>query len=228
MLVVSHIYEKVICQLRMGRGISEFFASTIGVEQGCPFSLKRLLEVTICNAIIMLLLYVDYVVLLAHSLEDAQKLMVVLENFYLHSGLIVNESKTKVMLVKTNHKKKPCIVYNNETLKVVERFKYLVLEVSTNHKWHECAMEAGKRAYYALENMCNAGDVKCWVLKKYLFDTLVTQVLLYGVKVWGESISKSTWKEFENVQKCFLTSFIQVMTQTPYVLVLLELGVSSN
>ena len=38
MLVVSRIYEKVICQLRMGRGISEFFASNIGVKQGCSLS----------------------------------------------------------------------------------------------------------------------------------------------------------------------------------------------
>ena len=105
----------------------------------------------------MLLLYAENVVLLAHTLEDAKKLMMVLENFCLHSGLIVNESKTKVMLVKTNHKEKPCIIYNNEVLEVVESFKYLGLEVPANHKWHECAMrhlEAGKKSYYAFENMC--------------------------------------------------------------------------
>ena len=97
-------------------------------------------EVTICNAVIMLFLYADDVVLLAHTLEDAQKLMVVLEEFCLH------------MLNQTNYKEKPCIMYNNETLEVVESFKYLGLEIPTNHKWHECAMrrlEAGKRAYYA-------------------------------------------------------------------------------
>ncbi|MCO5571718.1 hypothetical protein L7F22_025465 [Adiantum nelumboides] len=86
-------------------------------------------------------------------------------------------------------------------------------------------LEAGKRAYYAFENMCNAGEIKCWALKKYLFDTLVTSVLLYGVEIWGGSISKSTWKEFENVQKRFLTNFFfQVKTQTPYMLLLLESG----
>ena len=63
----------------------------------------------------------------------------------------------------------------------------------------------GKRAHYVFENTCNHGDIKCSVLKKYLFDTLVTPVLLYGVEVWGGSIPKSTWKEFENVQKHFLT-----------------------
>ena len=35
-------------------------------------------------------------------------------------------------------------------------------------------------------------------------------------------IIKSTWKEFENVQKQFLTKFLQVKKQTPYTLLLLE------
>ncbi|MCO5583232.1 hypothetical protein L7F22_037140 [Adiantum nelumboides] len=221
----------------MGEGISKLFTSTIGVKQGCPLSptlfgllideLEHMVlefmqqegieEVMIGNAIIMLLLYANDVVLLEHNLEDAHKLMIALENFCLHSGLIVNDSKTKVMLVKILNKVKPCIVYNKEPLEVVESFKYLGLEVPANHKWKECAMqrlEAGKRAYYAFENMCNAEEIKCWALKKYLFDTLVLPVLLYGVEVWGGSISKSTWKEFENVQKRFLTKTIQVKTQT--------------
>ncbi|MCO5570377.1 hypothetical protein L7F22_024097 [Adiantum nelumboides] len=185
---------------------------------------KGIEEVMTGNVGIMLLLYADDVVLLAHSLEDAQKLMIALENFCLHSGLIVNGSKTKVMLVKTLNKEKPCIVYNKEPLEVVESFKYLGLDILANHKWKDCAMrclEVKKRAYYAFENMCNA---ECCALKKYLFDILVTPVLLYGVEVWGGSISKSTWKEFENVQKRFLTNCFQVKMQTPYMLLLLESG----
>lgn len=247
MHAVFRVYQKVLCRLRMGNRISEFFASTIGVKQGCPLSptlfgllideLERMIlvsmqeegieEVVIGNAVIMLLLYADDVVLMAHTLEDAHKLMSVLERFCLHSGLIVNESKTKVMLVKTLNDEKPCIIYNNEQLETVDSFKYLGLEVPSNHKWKDCAMhrlEAGKRAYYAFENMCNVGDIKCLALKKYLFDTLVTPVLLYGVEVWGGSISKTTWREFENVQKRFLTNFFQVKTQTPYMLLLLESG----
>ena len=113
----------------------------------------------------------------------------------------------------------------------MESFKYLGLEVPLNHRWNECAthrLEAGKRAYYAFENTCNHGDIKCWVLKKYLFDTLVTSVLLYGVEVWGGSIPKSMWKAFENVQKHFLTKFLQAKKQTPYTLLLLETGSLSN
>ena len=45
-----------------------------------------------------------------------------------------------------------------------------------------------------------------------------------SVSLWGGSISKSTWKEFENVQKLFLTKFLQVKKQMPYTLLLLETG----
>ena len=56
-------------------------------------------EVLIGSVVIMLLLYADDVVLLAHEVEDAQRLMQVLKNFCMHSGLLVNVFKTKVMLV---------------------------------------------------------------------------------------------------------------------------------
>ena len=88
---VSRIYQKVICCIRMGDGISKFFASTIGVKQGFPLSptlfgllineLECLVldsmqqedtkELKIANAVIMLLLYANDVVLMAHTLEDA-------------------------------------------------------------------------------------------------------------------------------------------------------------
>ena len=117
--------------------------------------------------------------------------------FSMHMKVSVNSSKTKIMLVKNQKRDKPCIMYNNESLECVENFKYLGLEVLSNHRWNECAtyrLEAGKREYYTFENTWNCGDIKCWVLKKYLFYTLVTPVLLYGVEVWGGSIPKSTWK----------------------------------
>ena len=41
-----------------------------------------------------------------------------------------------------------------------------------------------------------------------------------GAFLWGGSIPKPTWKEFENVQKIFLKKFIQVKKQTLYTLLL--------
>ena len=81
-----------------------------------------------------------------------------------------------------------------------------------------------KRAYYAFENMCRQADIQSWNLKKYLFDTLVTPVILYGVEVWGGSLSKDRWNDIEKIQKLFLTNFLAVRRTTPYPILLLETG----
>ena len=60
-------------------------------------------EVFIGNVVIMLLLYadVDDVVFFANILRDAQKLMNALEKICMHTKLSVNNSKTKIMFVKS-------------------------------------------------------------------------------------------------------------------------------
>ena len=48
----------------------------------------------------------------------------------------------------------------NESLKIVESFEYVGLEVPSNHRWNKCAtyrLEAGKRPDYAFENTYNHG-----------------------------------------------------------------------
>ena len=86
-------------------------------------------EVAIGNVVIMLLRYADD--------GDAQKLMKPLVFFCMHTKLSVNGSKTKIMLVKSQKRDKPCIMYNNESLECVESFKYIVLEVTSNHRWND-------------------------------------------------------------------------------------------
>ena len=82
-------------------------------------------------------------------------------------------------------------MYNTEPLEIMESFKYLGLEVHSNHKWDECStrcLEAGKRVYYPFGNICRGREIKCWVLNKYHFDTLATLACLYGVELWGDYI----------------------------------------
>ena len=72
--------------------------------------------------------------------------------------------------------------------------------------------------------MCRHVGIQSWNLKKYLFDTLVTSVILYGVEVWGGSLSKDIWNDIEKIQKLFLTNFLAVRRTTPYPILLLETG----
>ena len=185
---------------------------------------------TIGQATILLLMYADNVVLVSRTEEDTNKLMKVLEAFCELSGLRVNMGKTKAMLSKTRGKREkihPQITYQGKPIEAVNSFKYLGLEIPSDHKWYQCATkrrENGKRAYYAFENMCRQAGIQSWNLKKYLFDTLVTPVILYGVEVWGGSLSKDRWNDIKKIQKLFLTNFLAIQRTTPYPTLLLEIG----
>lgn len=72
------------------------------------------------------------------------------------SKLMVNYSKTKVMLIKTLNEERPCTMYNNKSLKITWSFKFLALDIPSSHNWIDFVMsllEPTKRAYYLFENM---------------------------------------------------------------------------
>ena len=60
-------------------------------------------------------------------------------------------------------------------------------------------INGGWKAYFGLENNCKATNLVMWDKKKLLFETLVTPVILYGVRFGvaaslenrGERLSKS-------------------------------------
>ena len=54
---------------------------------------------------------------------------------------------------------------------------------------------AGWNGYYMFENQYNQSDTRGWEVRLMLFNAMVVQVLLYGVEVWGGTISLSAWNE---------------------------------
>lgn len=52
-------------------------------------------------------------------------------------------------------------------------------------------------------------------------------MVLYGVEVWGGSISPSTWNDIEKRQKAFLRRHLGVKVTMPYSILLLEKGSKS-
>ncbi|KAL3683252.1 hypothetical protein R1sor_001274 [Riccia sorocarpa] len=53
---------------------------------------------------------------------------------------------------------------------------------------------------------------------------VVKSSVLYGVHIWGPSVSKSDWKKIEVLQKQFIQSELGVRVQIPYTLLLAEVG----
>ncbi|MCO5551454.1 hypothetical protein L7F22_004957 [Adiantum nelumboides] len=244
---VARLYEEVKCKLKMQTGFSQEFMSTMGVKQGCPLSptlfglcinqledfVGHVLEEekdkpSIGAFTLLLLMYADDVVLFGYSIHVLQKLLHSVHAFCDATGLSVNVAKTKVMMVRT-HKTadQPILMYNGQSLEVVDSFKYLGINVPSNHAWGHCAqsgIEASKAKYYEFENMCKQSVTKRWEIKALVFETCVVQTLLYGVEVWGASISASIWNDIEKLQKKFLCRYMGVKATTPYSVMLLETG----
>ena len=65
-----------------------------------------------------------------------------------------------------------------------------------------------------------------WDKKKFLFETLVIHVILYGCEVWGCNISREYWSNIEQIQKRFITYNLKIKSNTPDPILLIELGLS--
>ena len=65
--------------------------------------------------------------------------------------------------------------------------------------WAQRRMKGGKAKYFKFENMCKQIVTKRWEIKAMVFETCVVKTLLYGVEVWGASISTSTWNDIEKL-----------------------------
>ena len=60
--------------------------------------------------------------------------------------------------------------------------------------------------------------------KKFIFKTLVTLVILYGYEVWGYKISWESYRKIKQIQKCLITYNFKIKSNTPYHILLIEVG----
>ena len=60
----------------------------------------------------------------------------------------------------------------------------------------------------------------------FIFETLVTLVVLYGCEVRGCSIFRESWRNIETIQKQFITYNLKIKGNTPYPILLIEASLS--
>ena len=84
----------------------------------------------------------------------------------------------------------------------------------------------GWKAYYELLINCKANDLCIWSKKMFLFETLVTLVILYECEFWGCSISKESWIKIEMIQNQFRTYNLKIKGNIPYPILLIEASLS--
>jgi hypothetical protein len=110
-------------------------------------------------------------------------------------------------------------------LEEVPSYKYLGIDIHHNFNWNygiEKMINGGWKVYYGLENNCKLVDLWLWDKKFFLFETLVTLIILYGCKVWGCSIFRESWRKIEQTQKKIITYDLKIKGITPYPILLIE------
>ena len=56
---------------------------------------------------------------------------------------------------------------------------------------------------YPLMDQCNQRDTDRWEGKLLLFNVIVTQLLVYGIEVWGGTIHPNAWNQTEKILNVF-------------------------
>lgn len=101
-------------------------------------------------------------------------------------GITVNTDKTKVMIIEFKKINYDNFIYDNNFLEKVSLYKYLGIEIhhqlNCNYNIEKMIIGAMK-TYYDLENNCKSTNIWVWSKKKkFLFETLVTLVFIYGLR----------------------------------------------
>ena len=115
---------------------------------------------------------------------------------------------------------------NSRPIENVTEFKYGI-EIPSSYKWSNCMdrrLAATMKMHYMLETICNQKDINSWKARYILFEAYVMQTMLYGVEMWGGSISDAMWDDVKKLQKSFNRKYLGVRITTPYSMLLMEIG----
>ena len=101
-------------------------------------------------------------------------------------GISVNTDKTKIIIIKSKKGTYANFMYDNNNLEEVSSYKYLGIDIHHKLNWNysiQKRINGGWKAYFGLENNFKMTNLVMWDRKKFLFETLVTPVILYGCEV---------------------------------------------
>lgn len=184
---------------------------------------------------IPLLLYADDIVLISESPEGMRRQLNALHNFAKDSGLSVNLGKTKIMVFNTTpqwvRRLAPFFVYDQVTVEYTDAYTYLgVLFTGPRFTLRRAAETRLSRAYAALgglERMCSQVQFQEPRTKLWLFDALVASTMLYGVQVWGPTVTHGSWKSMERTLVSMISRMIRAKASIPHAVIQAEVAAPS-
>jgi len=186
------------------KGLSARFSCGIGVKQGCPLSpllcglyldgLEKHLDALdgdsppqLADIVVKLLLYADDLALMSETPQGLQKQIDALYEFCVERQLVINVSKTKVVVFEKHRSAALEFTYRGTTIERVQSFKYMGLELHSTRGMAIAIAKliaTGKKALFALRRKCNDLSTTDPEIMCQLFNSLVCPVLSYACEVW--------------------------------------------
>ena len=213
------MYASVTLQVRVAGQLGEPFGSEVGVKQGCPLSpllfgifidrLEPFLAAKcgaegalLAGALVRVLLYADDVALVATSAAGLQRLLDALDLFCSANGMLVNQSKSQVVVFNSRFgsRARPAFACGSLVLEHVRKYQYLGLWFEDDSSPPDkkplrgsMTFALGKATAAMRALLARAAKIKLHNTNAlgHLFDTLVRSVASAGCEAWGvDHVSK--------------------------------------
>jgi len=237
--MLRKIYECVRSCVKVNGSTSDFFESRSGVKQGEPLSPLLFLfflndmydnlyhdstdHFTFDDIQMFLLLFADDTAIFSYTQDGLQRLLNRLKEYCNSWGITVNIDKTVVMVFKKSTRaENVSFYYDDKLLKLVTKFTYLGMTLSTNGKFYQAQKSLSQQAMRALFSLNSLFDIIDFEIseKLKLFDSMISPILHYSSCVWG--FHKAP--DIEKVHLKFLKQVLNVKQQTSNAAVYGELG----
>jgi hypothetical protein len=177
--------------------------------------------------IIKLLLYADDLALMSKTPQGLHKQINALSEFCVDQQLVINVSKTKVVVFEKHHSAASKFTYRGTTIERVQSFRYLGLKLHSTRGMAITIAKltaAGKKALFALRHRCNDLNITDSKVMCQLFDSLVCPVLNYACEVWTCCTGAKGLQQAEQVYRMFLRGTLGVNKTTSTFVALGEFG----
>ena len=241
---MKNFYAKTYFRVKINSRVSPSIPNHIGVNQGGNVSgllfrkymadldeyLHREVGIYIGDTIFAHLLWADDLILVTDSAKGLQKQLDGLFNFCSDNMMIVNETKTKVM-VYGSASRDVVVKFNDKVLNVVDQYKYLgnvMKSVKTckqdvfGENFQYLCNKARKVIFAMFKRLKNLGILPVKIMI-YLFQSLIRHILVYGSDVWG--VNSNVTKAMDKVFLWYARTILKVKSNTCNVITLGECGV---
>ena len=216
--LIRNLYWEQSAAIRIDGNIGKYTQIRRGVRQGCVFSpdlfnlyseniLRDLNDIKGCivgGYNLNNVRYADDAVLIAGSESELQELLNTVVDASLRRGLSINIKKTQCMVISKSKITPTCHIHiNNETIKQVEKFKYLGSTITSdgrNDAEIKIRIGMAKDAFQKMEKVIKNKNITIETRNRIL-QCYVIPILTYGSECW--TISPNMERKLEAAEMWF-------------------------